>query len=153
MTRLSRALVVAGLAAATTFTMPAAALAGTGQCTDGKACVWKDNTYSGRFRGMANDANDYKNITWNGVGWDIYINEASPYKAHVSSVRSQGVNCKLRFYDKAEGDGDWIHFNRVLDGSNYQDPYLANGGGTGAYSSENWDNRIRSHRFVHCPTS
>lgn len=131
---------------ATALLLAAPAQAGTEQCFNGAACVWKDNTYSGRWRGMVNNMNDYYTVIWSDhVPYgNNYINQ------DVSSVRNQGVSCDVRFHEGADGSGGHIYSKRVVDGVNYQDPYLTNGGGTGTASSQNWDNRIRSHRFTFC---
>ena len=131
---------------ASTLVVAAPAQAGTEQCYNGAACVWQHSSYSGKFRGMTQDANNYGGIVW--ADWQ-YSNRF--IATQVSSVRSQGNSCDVRFYDSTDGLGQSIYFDRVSDGYNYQDPYLANGGGTGTASGQNWDNRIRSHRFVNCP--
>lgn len=138
--RLAGPLVV--LAAIGSLAAPTAAQAGTNQCANGQACVWKNKDYLDLFRGMTSTANDYRTITWNDGSYDL--------NDEVSAVRSQGNSCRLKFFADRNQGGHWIYFNAVKEGFNYQDPYLANGGGTGTYSTEGWNDRISSHQFVDC---
>lgn len=141
-----RLVAVVGVAVALVAGVAPAASAGTSQCSDGDACVWQNFTYSGSFRGMVNDAYDYNNIQWEaGLLATFYITRDS-----VSSVRSQGRNCYVRFTDGVGHSGKAIDFRRVADGRDYQDPNLSNGGGLGTWRAENWDNRIASHWFFNC---
>ncbi|KAB7739566.1 hypothetical protein GA707_20175 [Nostocoides sp. F2B08] len=85
------------------------------------------------------------------VIWSDHVPYGNNYiNRDVSSVRNQGVSCDVRFHELTGGRGEWLYFDRVSEGVNYQDPYLANGGGSSAYRGENWDNRILSHRFTNC---
>ena len=143
---MKRLVVVVGLSVGLVTGGAPAAFAGTSQCQDGEACVWQNFTYSASFRGMTLDAYDYNNIQW----------EAGPLatfnitRDSVSGVRSQGRNCYARFTDGVGHSGKAIDFRRVVDGRDYQDPNLSNGGGLGNWRSENWDNRIASHWFFNC---
>jgi hypothetical protein len=126
--------------------MAAPAEASISQCTNGQACVWKDSSYFGHFRGMTGTADDYNTIFWDdSVPWDQFITRTS-----VSSVRNQGNSCWVRFYDNINQGGAYIYFKRVADGGGYQDPYLTNGGGFGPYASSNWNDTIASHGWFNC---
>lgn len=61
------------------------------------------------------------------------------------SIAANGGTCGLtRFFDEDRGPfGKYIYlFSQTLAGYNYRDPNLYNGAGYGAYSHENWANRI-----------
>lgn len=117
--------------------------AGITQCQNGQACVWRDGSYSGKFRGMTLGANNYTGITWS---------DGSLSVAQASSVRNQGNNCDIRFYKGINQTGDNMYFDRVVEGFNYQDPNLTNGGGSalGRNYTSNFDNSIRSHGWTNC---
>lgn len=118
--------------------------AGTNQCWNGAACVWKNSSYTGLFRGMTTSSMNYPITPWSDGTYSL--------GDEVSSVRSQGNSCRLRFVRNINQDPNdqYIYFNRVADGYNYQDPYLSNGGGSGPWSGQNWNDRISSHKFVDC---
>ena len=120
------------------------ATAGTDQCWNGAACVWKNSSYTNLFRGMVTSSKDYHVTAWSDGTFSL--------GDEVSSVRSQGNTCRVKFFRNRnyEDTDKFIYFNRVADGSNYQDPYLSNGGGAGPWAGENWNDRISSHRFVDC---
>lgn len=120
----------------------ASAQADGSQCTSTRACVWGNNDYGGVFRGMTLSDQYYTQTAW--ADGSLNLND------RVSSVKSYGASCRVLFYSDEQYGGENIYFLRVADGSNYEDPMLSNGGGTGSAASENWDNRISSHQFVNC---
>jgi hypothetical protein len=125
-----------------------AASAQADDCTSTHACVWQNSDYNtgwylgNGFRAMTQSDQYYTLTTWSDVAGNL--NDA------VSSVKSYGGSCRLRFFTDEKYAGSSIYFNRVADGSNYEDPLLSNGGGTGTASGQNWDDRISSHQFVDC---
>ncbi|WP_423716462.1 peptidase inhibitor family I36 protein [Ancrocorticia populi] len=110
--------------------MPAAS-AGTGACTSGYGCIWKDTSYNGLSFG-----------TYNGGGVADKLNDQG------SSAAANGKTCKYtRYYDGHSIAGSTSYFmlySKQLLKSNYRDPKLSNGAGTGPGKSQNWDNRVSS---------
>lgn len=146
MSKTIRRVMVAGLAliAATAITAQPAT-ASLSQCYSGAVCLWGENNYTGAFKGMTRNAYDYRTIKWN------YPYHAYSIHNGANSVRNQGNSCLVVLYAGLQHTGPAIMFNRVNQGINYQDPYLANGGGVGyngRYASENWQNRISSHEWI-----
>ncbi|GAB3083032.1 hypothetical protein GCM10027186_47790 [Micromonospora schwarzwaldensis] len=132
---------IVALLGGTAIAFEAPAYATESQCGSTSVCLWGEDDYSGCFRGMSTTkVDDYATIRW-----------ASPCTARIdngaNSVKNEGTSCSVRLYDGVNQSGSFILFNRELDGANFRDPYLANGGGTGSSSGQNWQDRISSHLF------
>ncbi|MFE5309530.1 hypothetical protein [Isoptericola sp. NPDC056605] len=63
---------------------------------------------------------------------------------------SNGSKCRTLWYKGTGYSGEWFYMLRALDLSNYKDPYLRNGAGTGKYSSNNFEKQVSSLRFTDC---
>ena len=117
-------------------------------CTRTRVCVWENQDYwenmnGSGFRGMTQSDQYYSETSWSD-------NSAPNINDKVSSVKSYGASCRVRFFTDEKYGGSSIYFKRVADGYNYEDPMLSDGGGTGSASGQNWDDRISSHQFVDC---
>lgn len=128
-------------AAVTSFIAIPGAHADLSQCANGYACMWGENSYSGCH---------YKNSIDTGLLPTWATCPSSSANDGANSVRNQGNNCNVVFFEHGNYGGVGILFNRVIDGFNYQDPMLSNGGGIGFggnVAGQNWQDRISSFDF------
>lgn len=98
-------------------------------CALGWGCIWKNNNYGGTW-----DARQYNGVvsmTTSNSAW------ANGNSCHRTSFRTGPFDNNPYF----------ILDSQTRIGTNYRDPNLANGAGTGPYNGQNWKDRIRYIRF------
>jgi hypothetical protein len=124
-----------GLAALTAvgLTTGLAGVANAAECGAGYTCIWQNNDYAGSYN------------------WRSYTSGNFSLSNAASSAGANGQSCTWsRFYDGVGQSGGWFTlYSATRVGSNYQDPYLANGVGYDG-AGVNWDNRVSSYLFLNC---
>lgn len=98
-------------------------------CALGWACIWKNSNYGGTW-----DANQYDGIVSMTTSNSAWANGNSCYR---TSFRTGPFDYNPYF----------ILDSQTKIKTNYRDPNLTNGAGTGPYKSQNWKDRIRYIRF------
>lgn len=110
------------------------AVASTSECASGRHCGWAYN--------------DYSDLRWSYSISQSYLNPGMDNVAD-SFMNNGNVDC-ARVYAAFGYAGEYTDFNRPGLGGTTRDPNLSNGGGTGAYSGQNWANRISAVRLASC---
>lgn len=118
--------VVTALASLTGFAAPAGAA--YTDCSSGRACLWTGYSYPG-----TPNASFLSSVILSGSNNQI------------SSIVNNGNSSVARFYDAGNHSGVYIALNNPARGGQTRDPDLSNGINA---TSENWDNRISSAKFV-----
>ncbi len=116
------------------FAAPAAQAAPS--CASGWACVWQSYSYTGQW--AANDRDGALRIT---------SDKAGVAKTKSNSAWANGKVCSSTYFrDRQPKDKNGNYFtlnSQQVVNSNYRDPNLSNGAGTGKDSGQNWQNRVR----------
>lgn len=136
MSRVSRSVVVVGAALSLLFTGSAVAQANDlAQCQMFRACLFNDLGYSKLGRSMEFNVSE---IAW-------------PQNDQATSLKTNAMECNSRYYEHKGYTGRSIDFGHLgRAGSITADSDLRNGGGSGNYKTENWDDRISSVKFMNC---
>lgn len=119
------------------------ASATVGQCDSGYACLWGQDSYSGCFVQVYDDTRVLGN-------WTESCSTGVSARNGANSVRNEFNTCDAYFFSSTYFGGNHIRFDRLIDGYNYTDPDLGNGGGVGTTQYNNWEDTIES---VRCGTS
>jgi hypothetical protein len=113
-------LIVLALMGVGTVVAAAPAQAAQSQCTSGEFCVWEHSNYSGCFRGMPGDINNYATASWE-TCTGVMDNKAT-------SVKNEGTMCNVRFYQFPNQTGITLRLFRESSGNDpFRDADLSNG--------------------------
>lgn len=127
---------VVGAALSLLFTGSAVAQANDlAQCPMFRACLFNDLSYSKLGRSMEFNVSE---IAW-------------PQNDQATSLKTNAMECNSRYYEHKGYAGKSVDFGHLgRAGSITADSDLRNGGGSGNYRTESWNDRISSVKFMTC---